>query len=105
MADMRKHWYNPRRRRVEKPGEAEEEEEDEEEDEEEYNRRKPFENPGFLADAVNRLFTPEYTNHWEHFASTKWYNEGSWETETGFLSLEYVHNNVHVSLLIHMLMF
>jgi tyrosinase len=49
-------------------------------------------NPGTLADAVNRMFSPRYNATWGQFASTKWTLEG---TNTGYLSLEYIHNNVH----------
>ncbi|KAH7013796.1 hypothetical protein EDB80DRAFT_749421 [Ilyonectria destructans] len=51
-------------------------------------------NPGNLADSVNRMFSPEYNSTWGQFASTKWRKEGHTNT-TGYMSLEYIHNNVH----------
>ncbi|KAF4461201.1 hypothetical protein FALBO_12005 [Fusarium albosuccineum] len=54
-----------------------------------------FEPPGTLADAVNRLFSPEYTDTWDTFASTKWWKESAQDVSSGYLSLEYIHNNVH----------
>jgi hypothetical protein len=96
MGDMRKHWYDPTGRRKKPAGEASAETADDQ-SEDEVEADSTFLNPGSLADSVNRLFCPEYTPHWEQFASTKWYNEGSFDTFTGFLSLEYIHNNVHVS--------
>ncbi|KAL6405092.1 tyrosinase precursor [Ilyonectria robusta] len=51
-------------------------------------------NPGNLADSVNRMFCPEYNSTWGQFASTKWRNEGH-TNSTGYMSLEYIHNNVH----------
>ncbi|RBR10394.1 hypothetical protein FVER53590_12513 [Fusarium verticillioides] len=58
-------------------------------------RGKNFRGPGTLSDAVNRLFSPKYTDTWETFSSTKWWNESAREISTGYLSLEYIHNNVH----------
>ncbi|KAF5587251.1 tyrosinase precursor [Fusarium pseudocircinatum] len=58
-------------------------------------RRDTFEGPGTLGDAVNRLFSPKYTDTWETFSSTKWWNESAREMSTGYLSLEYIHNHVH----------
>ncbi|KAM0197862.1 hypothetical protein ACHAPI_004594 [Fusarium lateritium] len=52
-------------------------------------------NPGSLADAVNRMFSKGYNSTWGHFASTKWIAEGEACPETGYISLEYIHNNVH----------
>ncbi|KAF5001204.1 hypothetical protein FGRMN_1228 [Fusarium graminum] len=52
-------------------------------------------NPGTLADSVNRMFSPKYNTTWGQFASTKWTKEGYGNDITGFLSLEYIHNNVH----------
>ncbi|EXL91305.1 hypothetical protein NOF04DRAFT_18079 [Fusarium oxysporum II5] len=63
--------------------------------EEEKEKREKFKGPGTLTDAVNRLFSSEYTDTWETFASTKWWNESAREISTGYLSLEYIHNNVH----------
>ncbi|KAL4721786.1 hypothetical protein ACLX1H_011280 [Fusarium chlamydosporum] len=58
-------------------------------------RRDTFKGPGTLADAVNRLFCPKYTDTWETFSSTKWWNEDAQKISTGYLSLEYIHNNAH----------
>lgn len=52
--------------------------------------------PTTLGDAVARMFTLEYNPTWGEFASTKWYNEGNASMTKGFLSLEYIHNNMHV---------
>ncbi|KAM0229071.1 hypothetical protein ACHAPO_010226 [Fusarium lateritium] len=52
-------------------------------------------NPGTLADSVNRMFSPKYNSTWGQFASTKWTYEGYGNSMNGFLSLEYIHNNVH----------
>ncbi|CAG7564494.1 unnamed protein product [Fusarium equiseti] len=52
-------------------------------------------NPGTLADSVNRMFSPQYNDTWGQFASTKWTYEGYGNSMNGFLSLEYIHNNVH----------
>ncbi|KAM5350817.1 hypothetical protein ACJ41O_007322 [Fusarium nematophilum] len=52
-------------------------------------------NPGTLADSVNRMFSENYNKTWGQFASTKWIREGHGSDTTGFLSLEYIHNNVH----------
>jgi tyrosinase len=54
-------------------------------------------NPGNLADSVNRMFTKAYNTTWGEFASTKWNNEKHTNPKTGYMSLEYIHNNVHVS--------
>ncbi|KAK2778713.1 hypothetical protein CKAH01_11639 [Colletotrichum kahawae] len=51
-----------------------------------------FQGPGTLSDGVNRMFCPEYLKTYEEFASTKWYKEGR---PSGYLNLEYIHNNVH----------
>ncbi|KAF4956914.1 hypothetical protein FGADI_3517 [Fusarium gaditjirri] len=58
-------------------------------------RRDNFKGPGTLTDAVNRLFSPKYTDSWDTFSSTKWWNESARNISTGYLSLEYIHNNVH----------
>jgi hypothetical protein len=75
---------------------------------------KPFEGPGTFSDAVQRMFSPGYYKYWEQFTSTKWY--GEWKAgddhdgseqpydpahhpsdpPTSYLSLEYIHNNLHV---------
>ncbi|KIL84922.1 hypothetical protein FAVG1_11792 [Fusarium avenaceum] len=52
-------------------------------------------NPGSLTDAVNRMFSKGYNSTWGHFASTKWIAESEDCPETGYISLEYIHNNVH----------
>ncbi|KAF4454859.1 hypothetical protein F53441_2729 [Fusarium austroafricanum] len=52
-------------------------------------------NPGSLSDAVNRMFSEGYNTTWGHFASTKWIAEGKGCPETGYISLEYIHNNIH----------
>lgn len=75
---------------------------------------KPFLGPGTFSDAVSRMFSKDYYKYWEQFTSTKWY--GEWTTPpkdddsnqkydplhhpdhppTSYLSLEYIHNNLHV---------
>ncbi|KAF4981580.1 hypothetical protein FZEAL_2646 [Fusarium zealandicum] len=50
---------------------------------------------GTLADAVNRMFSEQYHSTWGQFASTKWVKEQQGDGKTGFISLEYIHNNVH----------
>ncbi|KAF4991858.1 hypothetical protein FGRMN_7576, partial [Fusarium graminum] len=52
-------------------------------------------NPGSLADAINRMFSKGYNSTWGHFASTKWIAESEGHPEKGYISLEYIHNNVH----------
>lgn len=49
---------------------------------------------GSLGDAVNRLLSPGYFSSWETFASTAHNNPSS---ATNFMSLEFIHNVVHVS--------
>ncbi|KAI0850711.1 common central domain of tyrosinase-domain-containing protein [Daldinia vernicosa] len=51
--------------------------------------------PGSLADAVNRMFSKDYNQTWATFASTKWWEESEDKISTGYISLEYIHNNVH----------
>ncbi|KAI2628592.1 common central domain of tyrosinase-domain-containing protein [Hypoxylon sp. NC1633] len=51
--------------------------------------------PGTFADAINRMFSPLYNSTWGTFASTKWWAESQKSISTGYMSLEYVHNNVH----------
>jgi hypothetical protein len=53
-------------------------------------------NLGSLSEAVYRLFTDDYAKSWETFSSTSYANQGLPGSE--WLSLEYIHNNVHVSL-------
>ena len=50
-------------------------------------------NSGTIGELVYRLFTPNYFKSWEFFASTKYYSE---HPDTDYLSLEYIHNNIHV---------
>ncbi|TVY78681.1 Tyrosinase [Fusarium oxysporum f. sp. cubense] len=64
-------------------------------DKDRKDRDDLFKPPGTLADAVNRLFSKKYTDSWETFASTKWWKESAQDVSTGYLSLEYIHNNVH----------
>ncbi|KAF4337286.1 hypothetical protein FBEOM_8875 [Fusarium beomiforme] len=58
-------------------------------------KKDQFKPPGTLADAVNRLFSSKYTDTRNTFASTKWWKESAQNVSTGYLSLEYIHNNVH----------
>lgn len=50
---------------------------------------------GSIAEAVYRMFSPGYFSSWEAFASTLYIEQNS--AATNFLSLEYIHNNIHVS--------
>lgn len=52
-------------------------------------------NPGSLSDAVNRMFSKGYNPNWGQFASTKWIAEEKGCPKTGYISLEYIHNNIH----------
>ncbi|KAK7424587.1 hypothetical protein QQZ08_008597 [Neonectria magnoliae] len=60
-------------------------------------------NPGNLSDSVNRMLSKDYNHTWGTFASTKWINDANKgkddkdkdESSSAWLSLEYVHNNVH----------
>ena len=54
------------------------------------------ESGGSLADAVKRMLSPGYFKSWETFASTRWNNPKD-IGNTEFLSLEYIHNVIHVS--------
>ncbi|KAI1084788.1 common central domain of tyrosinase-domain-containing protein [Whalleya microplaca] len=79
-ADFSKHWYNPYNDKN-KP------------DHPEWDQEvKP---PGTLADAVNRMFSSEYNSTWGTFATTKWWAESEQSLSTGYMSLEYIHNNIH----------
>ena len=49
---------------------------------------------GSLTDAVSRMLSPGYFKDWESFASTK-HNDP--HCATNYLSLEYIHNVIHVS--------
>lgn len=56
---------------------------------------------GTIAEAVSRMFSPSYHSSWESFATTK-YSEKDEKgnlipTEPGYLSLELIHNKIHVS--------
>ena len=52
--------------------------------------------PGTLPDSLNRMYSPDYNSTWGTFASTKWWRESEMTLSTGYMSLEYIHNNVHV---------
>lgn len=58
--------------------------------------RAEWKPPSTLADAVNRMFSPKYNETWGTFATTKWWNESERTLTTGYMSLEFVHNNLHV---------
>ncbi|KPM45298.1 hypothetical protein AK830_g1254 [Neonectria ditissima] len=73
LSQFSKNWYNPYKK----------------------EKRSEFEPPGTLADAVHRMFTSKYTDTWDTFASTKHWKESEQNISTGYLSLEYIHNNVH----------
>lgn len=60
-----------------------------------------FIGPGTLADAVSRMFSDGYHSTYEQFSTTKWYGSKKTQVASGYLSLEYIHNNVHVSLESH----
>ncbi|KAL9087730.1 MAG: hypothetical protein Q9165_006497 [Trypethelium subeluteriae] len=47
---------------------------------------------GTIADSINRLFSPGCNGTWGLFASTKWNKENC---ANEYLSLEFIHNNVH----------
>lgn len=51
--------------------------------------------PNQLADAYNRMFSEDYNGSWGSFASTKWFAEEELVIRTGYMSLEYIHNNIH----------
>ncbi|KAI1814571.1 common central domain of tyrosinase-domain-containing protein [Poronia punctata] len=51
--------------------------------------------PGSLADAVNRMFSTDYTQTWATFSSTKWFSESESKPGAEYMSLEYIHNNIH----------
>jgi hypothetical protein len=58
-----------------------------------YGRKVPH---GFLSDKVYRMLNSEYLKSWKDFATTKYSSEAKKDWE-GYLSLEFVHNNMHVS--------
>ena len=51
---------------------------------------------GSLSDAVSRMLSPRYFESWEPFSSTRWHTSKKVKN-THFLSLEYIHNVLHVS--------
>lgn len=53
-----------------------------------------------IKDGVFRLLTHRYSTQYEHFASTKHEPKDDVEAK-GYLSLESIHNSVHVRLSIH----
>jgi tyrosinase len=59
------------------------------------NRDGPFESPGTLADAVSRMLSDGYHSTYEQFSTTKWWDSKEALVSTGYLSLEYIHNNIH----------
>ncbi|MCJ1463962.1 hypothetical protein MMC07_002572 [Pseudocyphellaria aurata] len=48
---------------------------------------------GSIAEAVYRMFAPGYFSSWEAFASTLYVSQNP--GATNFLSLEFIHNNIH----------
>lgn len=50
---------------------------------------------GTFSDAICRMFSPGYHRSWESFATTKYTPEKG--EDLGFLSLEFIHNVIHVS--------
>lgn len=54
----------------------------------------PVKHTGTIGELVYRLFTKGYFKSWETFASTKLYKD---HPDTDYLSVEYIHNNIHVS--------
>lgn len=90
LAAMKKHWYDP------DPDDSQDSEDGA--GAEGKDREAEFTGPGSLSDAVNRMLSPGYHKYWEQFSSTKWLSDHHpTEHATGYLSLEYIHNNVHVS--------
>jgi tyrosinase len=57
----------------------------------------PTTHTGAIGELVYRMFTKDYFKSWETFASTKYYTE---HPDTDYLSLEYIHNNIHVSCIV-----
>jgi tyrosinase len=57
----------------------------------------PTTHTGAIGELVYRMFTKDYFKSWETFASTKYYSE---HPDTDYLSLEYIHNNIHVSCIV-----
>lgn len=51
-------------------------------------------NTGSIGETVYRMFSENYFNSWEAFASTLYIRENPGKN---FLSVEYIHNNIHVS--------
>ena len=52
--------------------------------------------PGYLSDKVYRMLNSKYLKSWKDFSTTKYAKEVKKDWE-GYLSLEYIHNNMHVS--------
>ncbi len=52
---------------------------------------------GSIGEAVNRMLSPGYHTSWESFASTRYH--GRDPIGPGYLSLEFIHNQIHVSFL------
>lgn len=62
---------------------------------------------GTIAEAVCRMFSPHYHSTWDSFATTKRITEGKEDAPKpeekkdaagpGYLSLEFIHNKIHVS--------
>ena len=50
---------------------------------------------GSFADAVSRMLSPKYFDSWESFSSTV-HNPPTADKARHFLSLEYIHNVIHV---------
>ena len=61
-----------------------------------YDEKVIFLFHGTIKEVVYRLFTVEWTS-WEMFATTRYDKTSGKPPGEEFLSLEYVHNNVHVS--------
>lgn len=55
---------------------------------------------GTISEAVYKMFSPGYHSSWESFASTRYHTEeekGPLPEAPGYLSLEFIHNKIHVS--------
>lgn len=56
---------------------------------------------GTIAEAVCRMFSPDYHSSWDSFATTLNTPRGKGDaTKPGYLSLEFIHNKIHVSFFI-----
>lgn len=51
----------------------------------------------FIPDAVYRMLSDEYLKNWDTFSTTA-YGPKDTESATEYLSLEFIHNNLHVIL-------